>query len=372
MNILTLIFLIIGLVLLVGGAEILVKSASKLAATAGVSPLIIGLTVVALGTSAPELAVSLNASFSGQAEIALGNVIGSNICNILFILGISALISPLVVAQQLIRLDLPIMIGVSALALLFGLDGVISRSDGGVLFIGGLSYTVFLLYQSRKEKDPGIQDEYAALGARAISAQEIGLNVGLFAIGVVMLVWGSHLLVGSAVQIAEFLGASPLMIGLTVIAFGTSLPELATSVTASIRGERDIAVGNVVGSNIFNILVVLGLTGVVSETGIAVSQSARAFDMPVMLAVALMCLPICFANSAISRRKGALLLAYYLLYIGYVAANATNPNAPWAGAIAIGVVPLTLLMLGWLSWQIWTTARQKRIAKTLAHAQEKP
>ncbi len=365
MNLLTLLCLVIGLALLVVGAEILVKSASKLAATLGISPLMIGLTVVALGTSAPELAISLNASWQGQADIGLGNVIGSNICNILFILGISALISPLVVAQQLIRLDVPIMIGISALVLIFGLDGTIGRFDGVILFLGAIAYTLFLLFQSRQEKDQSIQNEYAQFGERAISAKETGLTAGLFAIGVIMLVSGSQLLVDSAVKVAEFLGASPLIIGLTVIAFGTALPELATSVTASLRGERDIAVGNVIGSNIFNLLVVLGLTAAVSQTGVSVSASARAFDLPVMLAVAVICLPICFTNSEISRREGLLLLTYYLLYIGYVAANATNSHSHWAGWIAIVVVPLTLLMLGLLSWRIWTSIKRKRTASRL-------
>lgn len=361
MSILTVIFLIVGLILLVAGAEFLIKGASKLAATLGISPLVIGLTVVAFGTSAPELAVSLNASFSGQASIALGNVVGSNICNILLILGISSLIAPLVVAQQLVRLDVPIMIGVSGLLLMFGLDGWINRSDGVVLFVGGLVYTCFLLYQSRKENDQSVQDEYAKFGARSLSIKETSLNVVLFAGGALMLVSGSNLLVSSAVTIAEFFGASRLIIGLTVIAFGTSLPELATSVMASIRGERDIAVGNVIGSNIFNILMVLGLTSAVSTTGIEISPSALSFDIPVMLAVAVMCLPIFFTGNEVSRREGVLLLLYYVLYIGYLVVNATN-YAPWSGMFGFVVVPLTVLMLVRLGWRTWETMRSKRSA----------
>ncbi len=358
-------YLVIGLVLLVGGAEVLVKGASKLAATIGISPLIIGLTVVAFGTSAPELAVSINASLHNQADIALGNVVGSNICNILLILGVSSLIAPLVVAQQLVRLDVPIMIGVSGLVMLFGLDGNIGRSDGVVLFVGGLIYTLFLLYQSRKEKDQNVQDEYAKFGERSLSKKDTATNAGLFIVGAIMLVSGSHLLVDSAVSIATFFGASPLIIGLTVVAFGTSLPELATSVLASFRGERDIAVGNVIGSNIFNILVVLGLTSTVSGTGINVSIEAREFDIPIMIAVAVMCFPIFFTDNQVSRREGILLLAYYLLYIGYLLANATNPNSFWVGWIGMAVVPLTLLMLGLLSWRTWATMKQKKIDKKL-------
>ena len=364
MTILTFIFLALGLVLLVAGAEFLIKGASKLAATFGVSPLIIGLTVVAFGTSAPELAVSLNASLQGQADIALGNVVGSNICNVLLILGVSSLIAPLTVAQQLVRLDVPIMIFVSLLLLLFGLDGQISRSDGVIMFIGGLAYTAFLLYQSQQEKNQDVQDEYAKFGERSLSVTDTVTNAGLFVVGTIMLVAGSQMLVESAVTIAEFFGASPLIVGLTIIAFGTSLPELATSVMASIRGERDIAVGNVIGSNIFNILVVLGLTSAVSETGVMVTDSARAFDIPIMVAVAMMCLPIFFTDNEVSRREGVLLLAYYVLYVGYLVANATNPDAVWVGWIGPVIAPLTLLMIGLLGWRTWSAVRRRGTLKS--------
>ena len=361
MTLLTFVFLALGLVLLVFGAELLVKGASKLAATFGVSPLIIGLTVVAFGTSAPELAVSLSASLGGEADIALGNVVGSNICNVLLILGVSSLIAPLTVAQQLVRLDVPIMIGVSFLLLLFGLDGQIGRSDGVIMFLGGLAYTAFLLYQSRQEKDQDIHGEYAKFGARSLSLTDTATNAGLFLLGAVMLVTGSQMLVNSAVEIARFFGASPLIVGLTIIALGTSLPELATSVMASIRGERDIAVGNVIGSNIFNILVVLGLTSAVSQTGVGVTDSARAFDIPVMVAVAVMCLPIFFTDNEVSRREGILLLGYYILYIGYLVANATNPNAVWVGWIGPVIIPLTLLMMGLLGWRTWSAMKRRSL-----------
>lgn len=351
--------------MLVGGAEILVKGATKLAATVGISPLVIGLTVVAFGTSTPELAVSLQASLQGQADIALGNVVGSNICNVLLILGVSAVIAPLVVAQQLVRLDVPIMIGVSALVMFFGVDGRLNRSDGVVLFLGGLAYTGFLLYQSRQEKDLSVQDEYAQFGERSLSLKETGLSVALFVAGMVMLVIGSQMLVNSAVAIATFFGASPLIIGLTVIALGTSLPELATSIAATVRGELDIAVGNVIGSNIFNILVVLGLSSAFSTTGMTISPSALSFDIPIMLAVAVMCLPIFFTDNEVSRQEGFLLLAYYLLYVGYLVANATHPEAVWVGWIGLVVVPLTLLMLALLGWRTWVTVRRKQADESL-------
>ncbi len=360
MSIFTVVFLAAGLALLVLGADLLIRGASKLATTVGIPPLIVGLTVVAFGTSAPELAVSLNASLNGQADIALGNVVGSNICNVLLILGISSIIAPLVVAKQLVRLDVPIMIGVSALVMFFGFDNQISRSDGLILFVGGLAYTLFLLLQSQKEKSPMLEDGLILDETRSPSIKEVSLNAGLFAVGTTMLVAGSHWLVESAVTIATFLGASPLIIGLTVIAFGTSLPELATSVMASFRGERDLAVGNVIGSNIFNILIVLGLTSAVSETGIYISNSAQRFDIPVMLAVAIMCLPIFFTDNQVSRREGVLLLGYYALYVGYLIANATHPDSIWIGSINLIVIPLTLLMLSLLGWRTWLTFRRKR------------
>jgi cation:H+ antiporter len=344
----------LGVILLVLGAECLVRGASRIAAMIGISPLVIGLTVVAFGTSAPELAVSIQAALNGQADIALGNVVGSNICNILLILGLSALITPLVVAQQLVRLDVPIMIGVSGLVLFFGLDGYINPSDGTILFIGGITYTFFLLYQSRREKDPAVQDEYSQeYGPQPFSWQKLGVHLGLLIAGLVILVMGSRLLVQSATEIATELGASPLVVGLTIVAVGTSLPELATSMVASFRGERDIAVGNVVGSNIFNLLVVLGATSALSPEGIHISSAAMAFDIPVMVAVAIMCFPIFFSGNLVSRWEGGLLLAYYLAYTLYLILDTTNHDGTKAYEITLKfvIVPLTILALSLMTWQ---------------------
>ncbi|MEL6855839.1 MAG: sodium:calcium antiporter, partial [Cyanobacteria bacterium J06607_13] len=218
------------------------------------------------------------------------------------------------------------------------------------------------LFTSSCEPTTSITEPPANFGARSLSVRETALNVLMFAGGSVMLVVGSQLLVKSAVAIAEFFGASSLIIGLTVIAFGTSLPELATSVMASVRGERDIAVGNVIGSNIFNILVVLGLTSAVSSTGIDISASAMTFDIPVMLAAAVMCFPIFFTDNEVSRREGVLLLSYYVLYVGYLVLHATDPYSPWAGLIGVVVVPLTVLMLVRLSWRTWQSVQQRRAA----------
>lgn len=346
---LTFIWLIAGFILLIAGAELLVRGASRLALAAGISPLVIGLTVVAYGTSAPELAVSVHSSFQGAGDIALGNVVGSNIANILLILGISAIISPLVVAQQLVRLDVPLMIGLSLLLLLLGLDGRLSRLDGLILFAGAISYTVFVIRQSRRENQ-AIQDIYGQEFGRdqdRTGWQGWLIQMGLVIAGLALLVIGARWLVDGAVEIASFLGISELIIGLTIVAVGTSLPEIATSVVASLRGERDIAVGNVIGSNIFNILTVLGISGLVAPAGLRVAASALHFDIPVMIAAALACLPIFFTGNLIARWEGLLFLGYYGAYLLYLVLAVTrSPELSTLNAVMLlFVVPLTLVTL---------------------------
>lgn len=339
--------LLVGLVLLVAGAEGFVRGSAKLAAVIGLSPLVIGLTVVSYGTSAPELAVSLRASLLGQAEIALGNVIGSNIFNILMTLGIASLIVPLTVAQQLIRLDVPIMIGVTGLMLMFAIDGELGRADGMILLLGSIIYTAFLVYQSRKESDAEVQAEYEKeyAGTEQKSWQQGLRNILLLLGGLVMLVAGANMLVFSATEVAEAMGVSQLIIGLTIVAIGTSLPELATSVVACYRGERDIAVGNVVGSNIFNILTILGVTA--TATGVPVSSAAISFDIPVMLAVAVACLPIFYTGNRISRWEGLLFISYYVAYTAYLGLNAIGHDqlGLFSHVMLLFVIPLTVVTL---------------------------
>jgi len=344
-----LLHLIAGLVLLVLGAETLVRGASRLAATIGISPLVIGLTVVAFGTSSPELAVSVKSALSGQADIAVGNVVGSNIFNVLFILGLSALVAPLVVSQQLVRFDVPLMIAVSVVVLALGWDAKIGRGEGLLLFSGLVAYLLFLIYQSRKESKQ-IADEYAkeyGPDNRPPTPRWL-TNGGLVLGGLALLVLGSHWLVAGAVAIAQRLGVSELIIGLTIVAAGTSLPEVATSVIASLRGERDIAVGNVVGSNLFNMLGVLGLSGMVAPAGIDVPRVALGFDIPVMIAVAFACLPIFFTGNLIARWEGALFLGYYMAYTLYLILMATRHHALplFSTTMLYFVVPLTVLTLG--------------------------
>ncbi len=355
MNLLTFVYLVAGLVLLVVGAESLVKGAGRLAAMVGISPLIIGLTIVAYGTSAPEMFVSLQSSLRGQADIALGNVVGSNIFNVLLILGLSALFAPLVVSQQLIRLDVPIMVGVSVLMLLLGLNGNVSRGEGVLLIMLAFGYTAFLIYQSRKESNPEVQDEYAREYSyqKTRSPKQWVVNLGFIAAGLALLAIGSQWLVESSVAIAQFFGLSELIIGLTIVAAGTSLPELATSVIATLRGERDIAVGNVVGSNIFNILAVLGVAATYSPDGVFVATSALNFDIPVMVAVAVACLPIFFTGNVINRWEGLMFVGYYIAYTGYLILKATHHDGlTMYGQVLLGlVVPLTFVTLGLVCWR---------------------
>lgn len=338
---------VVGLVFLIIGAEALVRGASRLAAVLGISPLVIGLTVVAFGTSSPELAVSVKSALSGQASIAVGNVIGSNIFNVLFILGLSALIVPLVVSQQLVRLDVPLMIVLSVIILILSLDENFSRADGLMLVAGLVIYIWFLVYQSRRERVE-VREEYTReFGAERYARSGWFKNIGLVLGGLALLVLGSRWLVDSAVSFAQYLGVSELVVGLTIVAAGTSLPEVVTSVIAAIRGERDIAVGNIIGSNIFNIMGVLGFASIVAPTGIEVSTAVIGFDIPLMIAVALVCLPIFFTGGVISRQEGALLLGYYVAYTLYLVLAASHHDAlPRFSAVMLYfVIPLTVAIM---------------------------
>ncbi|MBK7674416.1 MAG: calcium/sodium antiporter [Candidatus Accumulibacter sp.] len=351
----------LGLAALVAGAQVLVRGASKLALSLGISPLVVGLTVVAFGTSAPELAVSLRSSFAGQVDIALGNVVGSNIFNVLFILGVSALITPLVVAPQLIRQEVPIMVGASLLLLALALDGRIGRLDGALLFGLLLAYTVFLVRQSRRESRATQEGYGEELGAKVTSDWDRHCSVQLLLIvsGLALLVVGAGWLVDAAVSFARILGLSEMVIGLTIVAIGTSLPEVATSLVATLRGERDIAVGNVIGSNTFNLLGVLGLSGLLAPAGLPVSAAVIVFDLPVMIAVALACLPIFFSGHLIARWEGALFLAYYVAYAAYLLLAAQQHAATAVyGSVMLGfALPLTAVTLSVVAWREWR-ARQ--------------
>jgi cation:H+ antiporter len=336
-----------GLAALVLGGNALEHGASSLATRLGVSPLVIGLTVVAWGTSAPELAVSLGAALRGQGDIALGNVVGSNIVNVLGVIGASALAAPLVVSRRLVRLDVPILIGLSLGVYALAADGRLRLGDGLLLAAAGVAYTVFAVRTSRKETSA------ATGGASAGKGRALLRNALLVAAGLVLLGLGGRWMVGSATIFARALGVSELVIGLTVVAVGTSLPEVAASVIAALRGERDIAVGNAVGSNIFNIAAVLGLTAVFAPGGVPVAKAALAFDLPVMIAVAVACLPLFFTGMVVARWEGALLLAYYGAYMLYLALAAQHHGLLplFSATMALFVVPLTALTLMVVVWR---------------------
>ncbi len=343
---------IAGLVGLVAGAELLVRGASKLALSFGLSPLVVGLTVVAFGTGAPEVAVSVGAALSGQTDLAVGNVVGSNILNVLFILGVSALITPLVVNRQLIRQEVPMMVGVSVLLMVLSLDRRISTFDALLLLALMIGYTTFLVRQSRAQtalaKQTGSDDSDLPRMEPGAWDSKLPAQIGLILAGLVLLVAGSQGLLTAAITIAKAFGVSDLVIGLTIVAAGTSLPEVATSVMAAIRGQRDIAVGNVVGSNMFNILGCLGLAGLATGgSGLPVPPAALAFDLWVMLAVALACLPIFITGREIARWEGGVFVAYYVAYVAWLVLQAQQHAAAqtFSAAMLGFVVPLTVVTL---------------------------
>ncbi|MCS6192813.1 calcium/sodium antiporter [Shewanella baltica] len=295
-----------GFIILTLGAEALVRGASAIALRLGITPLIIGLTIVAFGTSAPELAVSVKSALAGNSGIALGNVIGSNIANIGLILAITALIRPIQVQSQVVKRDIPLMILASMLFWGLLLDGELSLIDGVVLLSLLVGYLTFSYISSKNSKN---EEEIEA-------GPNNPLLSGLFIlVGISMLVGGGILFVNGAVDLAKTFGVSEVIIGLTIVAIGTSMPELVTSVIAALKGQSDIAIGNVVGSNLFNILGILGVTAIVHPV---LSLGFQPFDFMVMLALAIVILPFAWTGLRIGRREGSVLLLTYLGYMGYL------------------------------------------------------
>ena len=355
MGIGTVALLIAGLVALVAGAEALVRGAPRLAARTGMSSVVIGLTVVAFGTSAPELAVSVGDALRGGPEagsIAIGNVVGSNIANILLVLGSAAAIGgSLFVAQRIVRLDVPIMIGASLLVFVFVLNESLGRIEGFILLALLAAYLVWTVIAATRGSAPDIVTEYdEALDPESLAKASVASDIGFLILGLVLLVFGSQALVNSASDIAGELGVSDLVIGLTVVAIGTSLPEVATSVLAAIRGQRDLAVGNAIGSNLFNLLAVLGVTAVVSPNAIPVAASAVQVDIPVMIAVAVACLPI-FANGyVLNRWEGIIFLLAYAGYLTWLVLDASEHGSrdSYGNVMLFFVVPIVTVTIATL------------------------
>lgn len=312
--------LFLAVVVMVIGAELLVRGASRLASMFGVSHLVIGLTIVAFGTSAPEFIVSIKGTLTNHSDLVVGNCIGSNIFNLLFIIGACAIVSPLVVTKQLIRLDVPIMIGGHLLFLLLSFDSKIGPYDGLLLLISFAVYYWFVICKSLQENS-SINDHNRNGFSNGKSRHSLGaiLNqIGFITIGLILCIFGAEWVVDSAVILARILGISELVIGLTIVSIGTSLPEVVTSIVATIRGKRDIAIGNVVGSSIFNILGVIGFASLIAPKGITVAPSILRFDLPIAIAASIACLPIFFSDYTITRWEGFLFLFYYAAYICYI------------------------------------------------------
>jgi cation:H+ antiporter len=330
-------FIAVGMAVLVGGGEILIRGAVRVAEALKIPSIIIGLTIVAFGTSAPELAVSLSAALKGSADLAVGNVVGSNICNIGLILGLAALMSPMNVSPTLIRREIPLMIFLMVLMYLFAItgtqqplsllfseqygqyEGLYYPWSGGVLVGILFAYMCWTIYELRRGKKSDDVDNDNPSEYKSGGWKQMFVSVLMIIIGIILLVVGSDLMVQGSVQIARLMGVSELVIGLTILAVGTSLPELVVSVMAAFHGKSDIAIGNVVGSNIFNILGVLGVTAMFSggaaAGGLQVSAAALLFDMPMMFIISLFCFVICLTNRQVRRREGFVLLFFYGVYL---------------------------------------------------------
>jgi cation:H+ antiporter len=354
--------LLAGGVLLVGGAELLVRGASRLSLAMGVTPLAVGLTVVAFGTSAPELAVSVRGALAGAADVATGNVVGSNMFNLLAILGLSAMAGALAVHRRVVRLDLPILAGVTVVVGLLAWNGRLGRGEGLALIAGGVVYTIWVLRAARREQRGAFAGGSAPAGAGAMSPAGTPPRTGApgrswqwapgaIVAGLAALAVGAHLFVLGAQALALTLGMSELAVGLTVVAAGTSLPELATSIVAAARGQRDLAIGNVVGSNLFNLLGVLGASAVVAPGGLEVARQAVRIDLPLTLLATLVVLPCLVTGLVIRRWEGALLVAGYLGYATVVVLAGTGSGAAGraTGLLVAGLVALavTVTVVGW-------------------------
>jgi len=334
---LTTFWFILGLIALIWGAEILVRSSSKLAASLGVSKLVIGLTVVAFGTSAPELAVGIEAGLMDQPDILMGNVIGSNLTNTLLILGLAALIIPLQVHKNLIRFDLPVMITSTVILILLSLNNIITFWECVILFACLIIYLFALVRFSGKSR---LTDE------EIVEAGSPWLNGLLSLGGLVLLIAGARWMVESATIFALMAGVSELVIGLTIVAIGTSLPEIVTSILAAVRGEKDLAVGSIVGSNILNILSVIGIAGLFIS-GIPVQDSLLEVEYIILLAVSVICFPIFFTGRRIKRVEGAIFLTSYILYLFYLYLDSASSTfmPSFIQSVLYGFVPLVILYI---------------------------
>ena len=309
---LTIVLMVAGFLLLYFGAEWLIRGGVSIALRLGLTSLVVGLTIVAFGTSSPELVVSINASLSGSGDLAVGNVVGSNICNVALILGLTAVIRPVIVDSQLLRFDVPVVLVSSIVLFWFLSDGSLGRLEGLILFASLLVYIAISLQIARRSQQ-AVREEFA----EALPSTVGGLfkDIFLILIGLGMLVFGANLFVDGAVAIARFFGVSEATIGLTIVALGTSLPELATSAVAALKGEGDIAIGNVIGSNIFNIMSILGITAIISPL---FSAGIGLVDLGLMVILVIVLIPLLWSGFRLNRWEGGFLLFTYMGYVYYI------------------------------------------------------
>lgn len=316
---------VVGLALLVVGAELVVRSGTTLAGRLGVSPLVIGLTLVAIGTSAPELAVGIDAAVKGNGALAVGNIAGTNVVNILLILGLSAAMRPIKLRLQTLKLEMPAIVVASVLLLLLSLDGLLTRTDGALLVFAGLIFTALVVRVARGETlriKIALIQEYGTASA-TMPGGTAPRDLLALAGGLATIVVGADILVDAAVDLARLWHVSDAFIGLTIVAIGTSAPELVTTIVSTMRNNRDIAIGNLIGSSVYNIVFILGLTCLVPSAGIPVGAYLVRVDIPIMTLVGLACVPIFLSGREISRREGVILMTSYLLYLGYLIIDRT-------------------------------------------------
>jgi cation:H+ antiporter len=307
-----------GLVVILLGAEILVRSAAAVAAMLGVSPIVIGLTIVSVGTSAPELAVGVTAVAEGNGALAVGNIAGTNTLNILFILGLSAAIRALPIRMQTLKLDVPVMIGAAVALILMSLDGVLTPTEGALLLLAALLYTALIVRESRRESaamKKEFREEFGVGPAAGRKRVRFAWHAVLLAGGMALTVLGADLLVAGAVNIARASGVSDAFIGLTIVAIGTSAPELATTLVGTLKNDRDVAIGNLIGSSVYNILVILGVTMLAAPNGIEIEPDLLWIDLPLAAVAAAVCLPVFMSGGRVSRIEGAIFVAAYVTYL---------------------------------------------------------
>lgn len=309
--------IVVGLTALVGGAELLIRGGSRVASRLGISPIVVGLTFVSIGTSAPELAVGIDAGLKGNGGLVVGNIAGTNVVNVLLILGLSAAIRTLPLDSVTLRLDLPMMASAAVILLLLAIDGVLSTVDGIVLLFVAVAYTALIVKNSKRES-PRVQAEYAEEYTVPAGRLAATRDVAVLVTGTVVIVVGADWLVSGAVDLAVALDVSNALIGLTVVAIGTSAPELATTIVSTIRGDRDIAIGNLIGSSVYNIGLILGTTAVVVPGRFDLSTPLTYVDIPIMTGVALLCVPMFVVGAKITRTEGVACVAAYGVYLAYL------------------------------------------------------